>query len=131
MSTNNEQGQIITFSGLPPGRLVRRRHGAQARGVPLQHPGAAQKRRGGAAGRHIPLAAGPLQGFDRFVMNQLNQRLAQFIAARGVDRMVNPDIRVARNLAALFNAVLFPGVGEVLRITQQELAYRVACRASA
>jgi CRP-like cAMP-binding protein len=32
---------------------------------------------------------------------------------------------VARNLAALFNPVLFPGVGEVLRITQQELAYLV------
>jgi DNA-binding transcriptional regulator LsrR (DeoR family) len=32
---------------------------------------------------------------------------------------------VARNLAALFNPTLFPGVGEVLRITQQELAYLV------
>jgi CRP/FNR family cyclic AMP-dependent transcriptional regulator len=32
---------------------------------------------------------------------------------------------VARSLAALFNPVLFPGVGEVLRITQQELAYLV------
>jgi DNA-binding GntR family transcriptional regulator len=28
-------------------------------------------------------------------------------------------------LAALFNPVLFSGVGEVLRITQQELAYLV------
>ena len=34
-------------------------------------------------------------------------------------------MRVARNLAALFNPTLFPGVGEVLRITQQELAYLV------
>jgi len=55
----------------------------------------------------------------------LNERLAQFIAAREIDRMSNPDLRVARNLAALFNPVLFPGVGEVLRITQQELAYLV------
>jgi DNA-binding XRE family transcriptional regulator len=39
--------------------------------------------------------------------------------------MTNPDIRVARSLAALFNPVLFPGVGEVLQITQQELAYLV------
>jgi CRP-like cAMP-binding protein len=58
-------------------------------------------------------------------MNQLNERLAQFIAAREIDRMTNPDVRVARNLAALFNPALFPGVGEVLRITQQELAYLV------
>jgi DNA-binding FadR family transcriptional regulator len=30
---------------------------------------------------------------------------------------------VARSLAGLFNPVLYPGVGDVLRITQQELAY--------
>ena len=64
-------------------------------------------------------------GFNRFVMNQLNERLGQFIAAREIDRMTNPDIRVARSLAALFNPVLSPGVGEVLQITQQELAYLV------
>ena len=64
-------------------------------------------------------------GFNRFVMNQLNERLGQFIAAREIDRLGNPDVRVARNLTALFNPVLFPGVGEVLRITQQELAYLV------
>ena len=62
-------------------------------------------------------------GFNRFIMGQLNERLGQFIAAREVDRMNNPEIKVARNLAALFNPVLFSGVGEVLRITQQELAY--------
>ncbi|WP_334134953.1 Crp/Fnr family transcriptional regulator, partial [Tepidimonas sp.] len=33
--------------------------------------------------------------------------------------------RVARSVANLFHPVLFPGVGEVLRITQQELAYLV------
>ena len=32
---------------------------------------------------------------------------------------------MARNLVSLFNPVLYPGVGEVLRITQQELAYLV------
>ena len=64
-------------------------------------------------------------GFNRFIMNQLNERLAQFIAAREIDRLTNPELRVARNLAALFHPVLYPGVGEVLRITQQELAYLV------
>jgi CRP/FNR family transcriptional regulator, cyclic AMP receptor protein len=39
--------------------------------------------------------------------------------------MNDPDVRVARSLAALFNPVLYPGVGDVLRITQQELAYLV------
>jgi CRP-like cAMP-binding protein len=64
-------------------------------------------------------------GFNRFIMNQLNERLGQFIAAREIDRINNPDLRVARNLAALVNPVLFPGVGEVLDITQQELGYLV------
>lgn len=62
-------------------------------------------------------------GFNRFIMRQLNERLSQFIAAREIDRSNNPDLKVARSLAALFNPVLYPGVGEVLRITQQELAY--------
>ncbi len=64
-------------------------------------------------------------GFNRFVMNQLNERLGQFIGAREIDRMSNPDERVARSLAALFHPVLYPGVGELLRITQQELGYLV------
>jgi CRP-like cAMP-binding protein len=58
-------------------------------------------------------------------MNQLNERLGQFIAAREIDRLTHPDERVARSLAALFNPVLYPGVGEVMRITQQELGYLV------
>jgi CRP/FNR family transcriptional regulator, cyclic AMP receptor protein len=51
--------------------------------------------------------------------------LGQFIAAREIDRMGSPDLRVARNLAAMFEPKLYPGVAELLRITQQELAYLV------
>ena len=42
-----------------------------------------------------------------------------------IDRLTQPDERVARSLAALFHPQLYPGVGSVLRITQQELAYLV------
>ncbi|MDH4290238.1 MAG: Crp/Fnr family transcriptional regulator [Aquincola sp.] len=63
--------------------------------------------------------------FNRYLMNQLNERLSQFIAAREIDRLTDPDIKVARGLGALFHPVLYPGVGEVLRITQQELGYLV------
>ena len=63
--------------------------------------------------------------FNRFVMMQLNERLGQFIGAREIDRLTHPDERVARNLAALFHPVLYPGVGKLLRITQQELGYLV------
>ncbi|MBE7366676.1 Crp/Fnr family transcriptional regulator [Ramlibacter pallidus] len=125
MSTDNAQGRTITFSGLPPGgwfgegTVLKRetyRYDIQA------------LRRSVVAGLPADTFHWLLDhsiGFNRFVMNQLNERLAQFIAAREIDRMNNPDLRVARNLAALFNPVLFPGVGEVLRITQQELAYLV------
>jgi len=34
-------------------------------------------------------------------------------------------VRVARSLASLFHPVLYPGVGSLLRITQQELGYLV------
>jgi len=63
--------------------------------------------------------------FNRFMLNQLNERLGQFIAAREIDRISDPELRVARNLAALFHPQLYPGVGSLLRITQQELGYLV------
>jgi hypothetical protein len=58
--------------------------------------------------------------FNRFMLNQLNERLGQFIAAREIDRISDPELRVARNLAALFHPQLYPGVGSLLRITQQQ-----------
>lgn len=63
--------------------------------------------------------------FNRYVMNQLNERLGQFIAARASDRLSNPEARVAASLAGLFNPMLYPAAGPMLRITQQELAYLV------
>ena len=125
MSNDNEQGQSITFSGLPPG-------GWFGEGTVLKRE---SYRYNVQALRKSVVAGLPADtfhwlldhsiGFNRFVMNQLNERLGQFIAAREIDRMSNPDLRVARSLAALFNPVLYPGVGEILRITQQELAYLV------
>ncbi len=125
MSSDNEQGQTMTFSGLPPG-------GWFGEGTVLTRESYRYNiqalRRSVVAGLPVETFHWLLDhsiGFNRFVMNQLNERLAQFIAAREIDRMHNPDLRVARSLAALFNPVLFPGVGDVLRITQQELAYLV------
>ena len=125
MSTDNEQGMTMTFTGVPPG-------GWFGEGTVLKHE---PYRYNIQALRKSVVAGLPVETFDwlldhsisfnRFVMNQLNERLGQFIAAREIDRMNNPDLRVARSLSALFNPVLYPGMGEVLRITQQELAYLV------
>ncbi len=125
MSSDNAQGHSVTFSGLPPG-------GWFGEGTALKREtyryNIQALRRSVVAGLPVDTFHWLLDnsiGFNRFVMNQLNERLAQFIAAREIDRMNNPDVRVARSLAALFNPVLFPGVGDVLRITQQELGYLV------
>jgi CRP/FNR family transcriptional regulator, cyclic AMP receptor protein len=125
MSTDNADGQTMTFTGVPPG-------GWFGEGTALKREGYRYNiqalRKSVVAGLEIDTFHWLLDhsiGFNRFVMNQLNERLGQFIAAREIDRMNNPDLRVARSLASLFNPVLYPGVGEVLRITQQELAYLV------
>jgi CRP-like cAMP-binding protein len=125
MSTDNAQGQTMTFTGVPPG-------GWFGEGTALKREtyryNIQPLRKSLVAGLHVDTFHWLLDhsiGFNRFVMNQLNERLAQFIAAREIDRLTNPEVRVARSLAALFNPVLYPGVGEVLRITQQELAYLV------
>jgi CRP-like cAMP-binding protein len=125
MSTDSASGRTITFTGVPPG-------GWFGEGTAIKRESYRYNimalRRSVVAGLPIDTFHWLLDnsiGFNRFVMNQLNERLAQFIEAREIDRSTDPDVRVARNLAALFNPTLFPGVGEILRITQQELAYLV------
>ena len=125
MSSDNAEGMTITFTGLPPGGWFG--EGTTIKREPYRYNIQAL-RKSVVAGLPVDTFHWLLDhsiGFNRFVMNQLNERLGQFIAAREIDRMSNPDVRVARSLAALFNPVLYPGVGEILRITQQELAYLV------
>ena len=125
MSADNEQGMTMTFTGVPPGGWFG--EGTALKREPYRYNIQAL-RKSVVAGLPVDTFHWLLDhsiGFNRFVMMQLNERLGQFIGAREIDRLNNPDIRVARSLAALFNPVLYPGVGEVLRITQQELAYLV------
>ena len=125
MSNDDSQGPVITFTGVAPG-------GWFGEGTVLKHEhyryNIQALRKSHVAG--LPVATfdwliDHSLGFNRFVMHQLNERLGQFIAAREIDRLSNPDLRVARNLAALFHPLLSPNVGGILRITQQELAYLV------
>jgi CRP-like cAMP-binding protein len=125
MSNDTALGVPITFTGVPPGgwfgegTVIKRevyRYNIQALrksmvaglGVETFH---------WLLDRSIP--------FNRFITQQLNERLGQFIAAREIDRMSDADARVARSLGALFHPTLYPGVGGLLRITQQELGYLV------
>ena len=61
--------------------------------------------------------------FNRFLLVQLNERLGQFIAMVECDRLLEPDARVARSLAAMFNPHLYPGIGPQLQISQEEIGY--------
>lgn len=125
MSNLRADGGSITYSGLPPGAwfgegtLLKRecyRYNIEA------------LRRSVIAGLPIGCFEWLLERsipFNRYLMNQLNERVSQFIAARESDLATDPDTRVALGLNGLFHPVLHPGVGTQLRITQQELAYLV------
>ena len=124
-SNDTAMGIPITFTGLPPGgwfgegTVIKReayRYNIQA------------LRRSTVAGLTVDTFHWLLDRsipFNRFILQQLNERLGQFMAAREIDRLSDPDARVARSLAALFHPILYPGVGSLLRITQQELGYLV------
>lgn len=125
MSNDSALGMPITFTGMPPGgwfgegTVLKRevyRYNIQA------------LRKSVVAGISVATFHWLIDRslpFNRFITHQLNERLGQFIAAREIDRMTDPDARVARSLASLFHPVLYPGVGSLLRITQQELGYLV------
>jgi CRP/FNR family transcriptional regulator, cyclic AMP receptor protein len=125
MSNDTAMGIPITFTGIPPGgwfgegTVIKReayRYNIQA------------LRKSVVAGLSVEAFHWLIERsipFNRFITQQLNERLGQFIGAREIDRMTDADGRVARSLAALFHPVLYPGVGGLLRITQLELGYLV------
>lgn len=59
--------------------------------------------------------------FNRFLVHQFNERLAQFIALAETDRMLDSTARLARNLSWLFNPILYPDQDRTLAISQEEL----------
>ncbi|THU00704.1 Crp/Fnr family transcriptional regulator [Lampropedia puyangensis] len=125
MSNNRADGSSISYAGLPTG-------GWFGEGTALKRE---HYRYDIQALRKSTIAALPVDTFhlllnrsiefNRIIMNQLSERVGQFITSRETDRMSNPDSRVARSLAALVNPVLAPSSDNALRITQQELAYLV------
>lgn len=125
MSKDTAMGIPITFTGVPPG-------GWFGEGTVLKREAyrydVQALRNSTVAGISVETFHWLLDRsvpFNRFVLQQLNERLGQFIAAREIDRLSDPDVRVARSLAALFHPLLYPGVGSLLRITQTELGYLV------
>lgn len=122
MSNDSSLGFAITFTGVPPGAwfgegTLLKREVYRYNIEPL--------RKSVVAGIDIDTFEWLLERsipFNRYVMNQLNERLGQFIGMVEHDRLLGPDARLARCLASMFNPHLYPGVGPSLPISQEEIA---------
>jgi CRP/FNR family transcriptional regulator, cyclic AMP receptor protein len=99
MSNDTAMGVPITFTGVPPGgwfgegTVIKRevyRYNIQALRKSLV-AGLTVETFHWLLDRSIP--------FNRFITQQLNERLGQFIAAREIDRMIDADARVAHHAA--------------------------------
>ena len=61
--------------------------------------------------------------FNRFIINQINERLGLFIGLLESERLLDIDARVARTIAALFHPVLQPEIESRIAISQEEIGY--------
>ncbi|MDJ1158332.1 Crp/Fnr family transcriptional regulator [Chelatococcus sp. SYSU_G07232] len=121
VSTISNMGKAVTFAGVPSGGwfgegTVLKDEARQYDLVALRDTRLAMMN--GATFRWLFEHS---VGFNRFLVRQLNERLGQFIALIGYDRMLDAPARVARCVAWLFNPVLYPSVGSFLEISQEEL----------
>jgi CRP-like cAMP-binding protein len=123
MSSESPEGKTITFTGVLSGAWFG--EGSLLKETPRQYDVVAL--------RDSRLALMPKAtflnlldtsiGFNRFVMQLLNERLGMFISLVEYDRMLDTTARLARCLAALFNPHLNPGISPQLRISQEEIGY--------
>lgn len=61
--------------------------------------------------------------FNHAIIEQINERLGQFIGLLESERLHDTDTRVARSLSIMFNPVLYPGQNETLTISQEEIGH--------
>ena len=122
MTMIGRDGRATTFVAVGTGAWFG--EGSVIKQVPRQYEGVAL--------RNSELAFLPRQvfmslldeniGFNRFIIDILNERLRHFIGLASRDRLLEPDARVALSLASLFNPILSPGTERTLVITQDEIA---------
>jgi CRP/FNR family cyclic AMP-dependent transcriptional regulator len=123
INNNSPDGKAVTFAGVPSG-------GWLGEGTLLKQE---RRKYDVTALRDSRIARMPAPAFawlldnslpfTRFLLMQLNERLAQFIGMVEFDRLLDVDARVARCLAALFNPHLYPGTDTLLQISQEEIGY--------
>ncbi|OGA24604.1 MAG: Crp/Fnr family transcriptional regulator [Betaproteobacteria bacterium RIFCSPLOWO2_02_FULL_67_19] len=123
ISSVSPEGKAVTFTGVPPGGWFG--EGSLLKTDPWKYDAVALRPSQVAL---VPRAtfAWLLDSsitFNRFLLLQLNERLSQFIGMLETDRLLDPDARIARCLAMLFNPHLYPGVERRLQLSQEEIGY--------
>jgi CRP/FNR family cyclic AMP-dependent transcriptional regulator len=63
--------------------------------------------------------------FNRFIMNQLNERLGQFLSAFEHDRLDDREARIAHALANMLHPQLYPSRESRIEISNEELGHLV------
>jgi CRP/FNR family transcriptional regulator, cyclic AMP receptor protein len=116
-------GKSVTFAGIPAGGWFA--EGSVLRGQPFKYDIVALR---DSRMAFMPEATfrwllDTSIPFNRFLLKQLNERLGQFIGMVEHDRLLEPDARVARALAGLFNPHLYPDSDPHIQISQEELGY--------
>ncbi len=123
INAGNSQGRSATFTGVPAG-------GWLGEGSLLKPE---KRRYDVVALRDSRIAFLPKREFmyllnesipfNRYLLEQLNERLGQFIGMIESERLLGSDARVARCIAALFNPSLYPSSHHELSITQEEIGF--------
>jgi len=121
LSSMSAEGKSVTFAGIPGGAWFG--EGSMLKTEPRKYDVVALRESRVALMTRSTFSRllDSSISFNRFLLGQLNERLGHFIAMVEYDRMLDPDARVARCLAALFNPYLYPGFGPQLQISQEEL----------
>ncbi|NCV55829.1 MAG: cyclic nucleotide-binding domain-containing protein, partial [Betaproteobacteria bacterium] len=109
ISSVSAEGKAVTFTGVPSGGWFG--EGSMLKDEPRRYDGIALRESQIA---YLPKAlfASLLDNsiaFNRYLLMQLNERLAQFIATVEHERLLGPEGRLAKIIAQLFNPVLYPG----------------------
>jgi CRP/FNR family transcriptional regulator, cyclic AMP receptor protein len=121
--TVSADGRSVTFTGVPPGGWLG--EGSLLKNDPRKYDVLALRDTRVA---RLPRATFEWLidnsiAFNRFLLRQLNERLAQFIALIEYERLLDTDARVARCLGELFNPILYPGIGPRLSISHEEIGF--------
>jgi len=125
IATMSPHGKPATFSGVPTGGWFG--EGSLLKDEPRHYEAIALRESRIA---YLPrpvfeaLVADNVQ-FCRFLLVQLNERLAQAMATIEYHRLLGSDGRVAQCLAGLFNRTLYPGLRSTLEVSQEEIGLLV------